>query len=202
MELSEKQQTAARELAEDRLSDEEIAANAGVDRRTLARWKLLPEFDEYVRDIKLELANETRRLFGIKRHDRLAMLSEQLSSLRDIRDARRRAYSVRDVVRLPDGVEILSSGAYDAGAAARAHFEIGDPCEAGKETGYLVPRYTVVGTGKNQRIVESWVVDRDLAGEIRATAEAIAHERGELPVGGAQGSEPIRRYIGVDVEAV
>ena len=43
---------AAQELADDRLSDEQIAARAGVHRATLHRWKQHPEFAARVHELQ------------------------------------------------------------------------------------------------------------------------------------------------------
>lgn len=47
---------AAQLLAEDRLTDREIAGQVGITERQLNRWKLLPEFDAGIQQIRAETA--------------------------------------------------------------------------------------------------------------------------------------------------
>ena len=67
---------AAIDLAEDELSDEAIAAKAGVTRRTLANWKLHPEFQQRISDELTALQNAMRREPIAKRRYRLRKLGE------------------------------------------------------------------------------------------------------------------------------
>lgn len=51
-----KQQRAARKVAGDRMTDREIAYRCGVNKATLERWKLLPEFMARVGEIRAAMA--------------------------------------------------------------------------------------------------------------------------------------------------
>jgi hypothetical protein len=66
---------AAQLLAEDELTDEEIARRVGVNRRQLARWKKQPGFAARVRENVEALARECRRRAIALRNRRLARLN-------------------------------------------------------------------------------------------------------------------------------
>ena len=58
--LPEAQQQAVRLLYEDRQNDEAIARQCGVSRRTLARWKKLPDFDAAYTALAAQSSHEWR----------------------------------------------------------------------------------------------------------------------------------------------
>ena len=62
--------------AEDELSDEAIAANVGIGRATLNRWRELPEFAAEVERQKAAILAKALRLPIAKKHERLRVLNE------------------------------------------------------------------------------------------------------------------------------
>lgn len=72
--LTGRQERAAVLVAEDYLTDEEIAEQIQLERRTLARWKLQPEFRARVDEITQEMATFARRRGIARRERRLAVL--------------------------------------------------------------------------------------------------------------------------------
>lgn len=65
------QEDAAILLAEDELTDLEIATQIGVSRRQLATWKLHPEFSARIEELARELGEVTRRYAITKRIRRM-----------------------------------------------------------------------------------------------------------------------------------
>jgi hypothetical protein len=93
----ELQAGAARLVAEDELSDNEIARFCGITRRTLMRWKKQPaiqqEIDEHLRLIKLQ--SEVRMLS--ERRDRIADMDMRWQDLQGIVRQRAKSPEMRDV---------------------------------------------------------------------------------------------------------
>lgn len=74
--LTGRQERAAALAAEDRYTDEQIAAKVGVSRRALARWKRQEPFAQRVQAIVDQLATVARRRGIARREHRLAVLQE------------------------------------------------------------------------------------------------------------------------------
>lgn len=87
-ELTGKQLEAAQLLAEDELNDETIAAQLGVTRRTVARWKLMPLFEARVADAKRELAAAIKAEGIRRRENRLAEYQDTYDRLQKIVEER------------------------------------------------------------------------------------------------------------------
>lgn len=79
---------AAALLAEDELTDDEVAADAGVIRRTLARWKLVPEFAARVRELAEELGEVARRYSIGKKSRRLANMDRRYRGMHRVIEER------------------------------------------------------------------------------------------------------------------
>jgi hypothetical protein len=75
-EWTEERLRAAQLLAEDRLSDEDIAAECGVNRRTLATWKLHPDFKAKKAAILEEMERSIVHLAIAQRHKRVRILDD------------------------------------------------------------------------------------------------------------------------------
>jgi hypothetical protein len=74
--LAARQEAAAIELAEDKLTDEAIAKRAGVSRAALAKWKAKPEFQERVEAAREQLAREAMESAVSRREHRLGVLND------------------------------------------------------------------------------------------------------------------------------
>jgi Homeodomain-like domain len=72
---------AARLVAEDELTDEKIAAQVGVSRKTIARWRELPDFQKVVREHETAINDEMLRLTIAKRHKRVAQLDQLMTKM-------------------------------------------------------------------------------------------------------------------------
>ena len=72
------------------------------------------------------------------------------------------------------------------------------------KSGYLVRTIKIIGSGRNQEVVEEYAFDAALARERRATAEQAAKELGQWVDKGdiTSGGEPIKGYIAIDPDRV
>jgi Helix-turn-helix of insertion element transposase len=75
-EFTEKLEKACRLLAEDALSDEQIAAECGVTRRALAKWKKRPGFAARLKQITTAYADRALKHGLARRERRIAVLNE------------------------------------------------------------------------------------------------------------------------------
>lgn len=82
-------------LAEDRLSDEEIAAQVGVSRRGMAKWKCVPEFQARIQQHRDELDRAVSRYSIAKPRERIRVLDRQQTKLLDLQEARAADYAGR-----------------------------------------------------------------------------------------------------------
>lgn len=82
--FSAKQERAIVLVAEDELSDDDIARQVGVSRRTLARWKDLPEFQARVRAHVDELGRTLSKYHIARRDKRVALLQERNNRLHQV----------------------------------------------------------------------------------------------------------------------
>jgi hypothetical protein len=85
---SQSSHTAAALLADDNLTDEQIAEQAGISRRTLARWKDHPEFVAQVQQVVGQLERAALRLAIAQRRKRVARLNTDWLKLQQVRDER------------------------------------------------------------------------------------------------------------------
>lgn len=72
---------AAQLLAEDKLTDEKIAAEVGVSRTTLHRWKEVPVFQDRVVDIAADIAKKLKRAGIRRRENRLNNLQDRVDRM-------------------------------------------------------------------------------------------------------------------------
>lgn len=78
---TEKRSAAAGLVAEDRLSDREIAQQLGVGRATLARWKCHPAFQQRVKETRDELTYAVTRALFASKEARVQALQHRLDLL-------------------------------------------------------------------------------------------------------------------------
>jgi hypothetical protein len=88
---------AAYMLAEDRLTDEEIAEKSGVTRRALQTWKERPEFREKVQQIADKLASAVFSRGIARRANRIRVLNEQHEKMQAVIKERAADASMADV---------------------------------------------------------------------------------------------------------
>jgi hypothetical protein len=153
---------AAALLAADELSDEKIAAEVGVSRVALGKWKHDPDFQQLIRESVNRIQASALKYPIAKKHKRIAALD----------DMHRRALQVID-----DRAERYAGRIADhdsATAATRRLFATDVPAEAA--TGLLVETEKVNNAG--MRTTE-WNVDVGLMKEIRGIHEQAAKELGQ-----------------------
>lgn len=90
--LSSRQRDAAVLLAEDNLTDADIADLAGVHRATLDRWKDLPLFRQAVADHTAELERRMLRLAIARKRERVKILDTVQAKILQVIDARSTQY--------------------------------------------------------------------------------------------------------------
>lgn len=138
--------------AEDKLSDDEIANEVGIVRKTLATWKKHPEFQERVSQHVAEI-QERVRSEGLGRLDkRMAGYEKRHALMMQVIDERGQQMATNE-----DG-EIIPGGS----------------------TGLLVRQYKSIGTGPNARQVEEYHVDTGLLRELRELEKQIAQDAGQF----------------------
>lgn len=154
-------------LAEDELTDKQIAEEVGVHHKTITAWKEREEFSGAVAD-KAGVIRASALKFAIaKRHRRLSYLQRMLDRMEVVIEDRARQ-SPHDV---PGGLSGLVTSK---------------------------PIYSALGDLSYEH-----KFDAALVREYRATMEQAAKELGQLTDKLEISTETlIRRYVGVDVEAV
>lgn len=150
-----KKEIAAVLLAADDLSDEQIAQEVGVSRRTLANWKNLPEFQEQVVENVAEIQRRMMRHAIAKRHKRLAVLDDLHVKLLQVVDERAAEYAT-----------LAESGSDET-------------IPAGGTTGLMVRQLKQIGAGREAQVVEEFVVDVATVKAIQGLHEQAAKELGQ-----------------------
>lgn len=173
--LTAKQQIAARHVAEDKLSDVEIATEVGVAKRTLEYWKTIPEFKACVADI-------TREYLAVIRQRGIAILERRVDRLNGdwlrmqaVISARARRYTklragLREYPRAPlveTDEERITAELTERIATSLV------PEEA--TTGHLI----FIETPTKYGITREWRVDTALLAELRNHEQQAAKELGQ-----------------------
>lgn len=146
-------------VAEDDLTDAAIAAEVGVHRITLEKWKRNPDFAAQVGDHAGEIARNMLRLAIAKKHKRVSTLD----------DLHRRANTV-----IHERAKRYAASADTAEQSARRVFGNDTPPEAA--TGILVKQESITPQGL---ISTEWKFDAALFREIRALEQQAAQELGQ-----------------------
>jgi transcriptional regulator with XRE-family HTH domain len=181
-------------LAEDDLTDEQIAAMVGVTRRTLARWKTNSDFAALVGDHVGELQAAMLRLTVAKKRERMKVLDRLHEKLLTVIDERAEEYAA---------LAEQQAAEPDTKRVYRQVFGGSGTVPAGGGTGLIVRQLKVVGAGPMAREIEEFAVDTGLVREIRAVHEQAAKELGQW----VERSEVDQRttmveIVGVDTEAI
>ncbi len=181
---------AAALVADDELSNAEIADRAGVDTRTLTRWKQDPTFNALVGDHVGQLQAGMLRLAIAKKRKRLEVLDNLHSKLLTVVEERAAEYAAmaKEDAAAPTITPIRSM--------------IGDKTvPAGGGTGLIVRQIKQIGTGHTAQMVEEFGVDTGLIKSIQSLEEQAAKELGQW-VEKTEASGTIRReYVVVRDDA-
>lgn len=170
---------AAAFVAEDLLTDEEIAAKLSIHRVTLARWKAHPEFQARVDVMVADLARRAQRYAIARVERRVQAQNERWEKMRQVIADRATDADMRDVAGGPTGLlvrtyktvgrgedfQVLPEFAVDAGLL-REMREL--ELQVARELGQLVERQAIEHSGELRRGHE---VDDDSAEYV---AELIA----------------------------
>jgi hypothetical protein len=141
---------AAQLLAEGRLTDEEIAEELSVTRRTLARWKTQIAFIDYIYECIRTTRDELLKRGVRERQNRIDQIDNIVGKINRVINAR------------------------------ATHYEEDEKAKAqGADTGLIVRKYKVIGTGENSREVEEYEVDVATLRELREQLKQAAIEVGE-----------------------
>jgi hypothetical protein len=138
-------------VADDSLTDVEIAKQAGVHKATLERWKKAPEFQARVRDVRANL--ESKAL--------------EIALQYGIADVRQRIRSLDERWKKMQRV-----------IAERGKDPVMEKA-AGGRTGLLVHRRRVIGQGDNRMMIDEYAVDTGLLHELLETERQAAQEMGK-----------------------
>lgn len=176
-----KRDQAAMLVAQDELTDAQIAADLGIARMTLARWKSAPEFQARVREHVKSWSEHVRQTGIAVRERRLAPLNDRWQRLMRLVEAR--AAAMKDEV--PGG---------DTGLLVRVPVLL-KVYHAG-EDGQLTP------TGQTERVYK-YVLDTALLKEFREierqAAQEVARAVEDAP---PERQVLIREYVGINIEDV
>jgi hypothetical protein len=156
-----KRHQAAVLVAEDELSDNEIAKTCGVAKNTLEVWKRHPEFNAQVGDHIGQIQASALKFPIAKKHNRIATLNLLWQKALNVIAIRAQRYAV-------DG------DMQDAIKAAQKIFGNANVPEA--MTGLLVKKETPTNAGM---IATEWVTDVALMREIRSLQQDAAKELGQ-----------------------
>jgi hypothetical protein len=164
-------------LAENELSDQEIAKTLGIGRATLSRWKTDPEFAAQVGDHIGEIKARMLRRAIAKKEKRIDVLNDLHDKL----------------------LTVVQERAADYAAQAAS----GGDVPAGGGTGLIVRQLKQIGSGRDAQVVEEFGVDTALVREIRATHEQAAKELGQW-VDKSQVEDLTRvvEIVGIEADAI
>jgi transposase-like protein len=179
-------------VAEDDLSDTEIAARVGVHRATLDRWKQHPDFAAQVAHHIEDLNRAMTRLAIAKKHKRVTELNALHEKALRVIEQR--------------GAEYQAMAEEDAQQPTITPLRqmIGDrSVPAGGETGLLVRQLKQIGAGRTAQLVEEFAFDAALVKEIRALQEQAAKELGQwVDRSEVESTTTVVRIVGVDTDAI
>lgn len=95
---------AAQLLAEDRLTDEEIAAKVEIGRTTLHRWKLKPDFQDKVIEIAADIGKKLKRAGIRRRENRLKNLQDRVDRMYKVIHERGKDSTHKDIPGWKSGI--------------------------------------------------------------------------------------------------
>jgi hypothetical protein len=186
---SEKSERAAGLVAQDALTDEAIAADVGIARRTLERWKLDPAFAGRVAALVAEFAAAVKAEGIANRQNRVAALDDRWRRMQRVVEARAEQY--KDV---PGG---------DSGLLVRQVKLVkvyGSATEVDELEGGEGPEGDVLTSMKREVEVAEYAVDTGLLRELREHEKQAAQELGQWTEKREHSGELLlRQYVGVDV---
>jgi hypothetical protein len=165
-------------LAEDKLTDNEIAAKLDISRQSLARWKKIPEFEERQREHVEAKAMHVRKKWFAKPELRAEVLARDIKATDIILEERGKQLQdelhAAEVVLAPDNAAPEQPQASTDKKPPMS--ETTDPYAGGARTGFIARDYKMAGNGTTRPI---YAFDAALMRERRANLEAISKHLGQ-----------------------
>lgn len=184
-----KKQRAALLLAEDELSDEQIAAEVGIVRKTLHNWKQDPDFAAQVGDHVGQIQAGMLRLAIAKKYKRVARLDEMEQRLWQIVEER----------AADAAVKAANTGQSDA--IMRGIFPGSDDTPPGAGTGLVTKTLKQIGAGRNAQMIEEYGVATGLVSSIMALHQQAAKELGQwVEQSASEVTTSVVQIVGIDAD--
>jgi hypothetical protein len=172
---------AAELVAADELTDAEIAAEAGINKATLERWKKVPAFAEKVGEARTAIAAAVRAEGIANKRNRLAAYQQRWELLEQVRRERGEHESMAEVPGGTTGILVRDI----------------------KLVKVLDDSDSEHGQRSYQREYETFAVDTPMLREWRELEKQMAIETGEWEEKQKlSGDVLVRRYVGVDPDDV
>lgn len=168
MELSTKQQRAAELVADDRLTNEQIAAQVEMTRRTIDNWKTLPAFKERVQEIVLAARAEAMQHGIAVKEERVRGYQQRSRLMWQLLAARAERGRVL--------MEAAATGKTPGGLPLPDGWEKGKTPPPGIETGLLVKQTKFSPSGVE---ITEWAVDTGTLTSMLALEKQAAVEMGQ-----------------------
>ncbi len=160
-----RRETAALLVAQDELTDAQIAKEVGVSRKTLAEWKLRSEFRARVDQLVADIREGLRRRGIVEKQNRVDALNDRWQRLQQLIEERAEDPLLAHVPGGKTGLIVAKP------ILAKVYQEVvGEKGEEGDE---------VLVSLKKTVIVYEYAVDAAVLKEMRATEEQAAKELGQ-----------------------
>lgn len=178
-EWNEARTKAAVLVAEDEITDEDIAAACGVSRTTLHEWKQIKTFQDRIAEHLAELDRAMMRYAISKRRKRIGKLQRAIDKVEVVIDER---------------------AALGNNARGAVDLDVLGALAPGSDSGLLVSKPIFSHNGD---LAYEWKFDAALVREYRALMEQAAKELGQLQDRlEITGETLVRQYVGVNIEDV
>ena len=174
-ELTPKQQQAAVMVARAERTNEAIAVELGIARKTLTRWSQIPEFAVAV-EVEAERIREAIRAEGIaNRQNRIDSANRRHQLMEQVLAARAEANRRRMAMVDAQTIEQIGELIHEGRLAPNDAIDFDGYAAAGAETGILVLTTTYLKDGKR----EEWAFDAALFKELREHEKQVAQDAGQ-----------------------
>lgn len=177
---------AAQLLAEDELTDDEIAQKISVDRKTLYNWRQHPDFTARIKGLVDELGNASRRYAIAHRNRRVRWLNDRVERMHSVIRDRAADPTMADVPGGPSGLMVRQVKVVGGGDQARVVEEYyvdtallkelrEHEKQAAQELGQWVEKKEVDGD------LTLAVVEEIVDGDVGSQGDSAAPGTGEVP---------------------
>jgi len=168
--LSAKQKNACLLLFEDRLSDDHIAEECGISRRTLTRWKQLPEVKEEIERLReakrKEILKQVKTEGVADKANRLRALNKRWGKMLGIIEARATSALER----------MVEAQSEPPRGVTNRQWRLITGVAPGAETGLMVRQEKMLGGGEMAEKIVEWKIDIPMLRELRDIEKQAAIE--------------------------